>query len=238
MPMEKVNMIEIQSQNTAIIEKVGDNGIRMKIKINPDPNLHLFEIDNLIEDAWENHIKKYSRALWSTLDPLYPQTMQHLNREAKNNPIVFMTRRDGPTAWKESVDWLERYGIEDPMVYCIKPGEEKGDVCKKMGIKFIIDDSHRYAPELMMKGVSVIMPRYKYNARYLNNNAGYIKSQPSWMGNLYEAKGRNELAQLLRELRSLSDLLPSKLGFRRELIPPPRLGLGPFLLPLRFYKRK
>ena len=91
-----------------------------------------------------------------------------LNREARKHPIMFMTRRDGPGAWQETSSWLHRYGIDEPLVYCIKPGEEKGAVCKRMGIKVIIDDSHKYAPELINNGVTVIMPRYPYNSKFLN----------------------------------------------------------------------
>ena len=62
-----------------------------------------------IEYVWENVIKKVGYTLWNGLDPLFPDQMNALNRHALTEPIIFMTRRDGPTAWKETVDWLRRY---------------------------------------------------------------------------------------------------------------------------------
>jgi len=128
------------------------------------------ELDKLLEDAWENYIKKHGNSLWSGLKPLFPDAMEMLNKAAREHPIIFMTRRDGPGAWQETSSWLRRYGIDNPMIYVIKPGEEKGDVCRKLGIKTIIDDSPRYAPELLEKGINVVMPWWGYNEEYIDEN--------------------------------------------------------------------
>ena len=125
------------------------------------------ELTSLLEEAWENHIKVKSNVLWSKLEPLFPDTMEMLNKASREHPIIFITRRDGPGAWAETSSWLHRWGIDNPMVYVIKPGEEKGDVCRKMGIKTIIDDSPKYAPELLKKGISVVMPMWEYNNEFL-----------------------------------------------------------------------
>ena len=130
------------------------------------------ELNRLLEDAWENHIKKYGNSLWSSLKPLFPDTMEMLNKAAREYPIIFMTRRDGPGAWQETSSWLRRYGVDNPMIYVIKPGEEKGDVCRKMGIRIIIDDSPKYTPELISRGIYVIMPRWEYNKKFMDSYTG------------------------------------------------------------------
>lgn len=113
--------------------------------------------------------------------------MVTLNLFSREAPIIFMTRRDGPGAWQETSSWLRRYGIDNPMIYLIKPGEEKGDVCNRMGIKTIIDDSPKYAPELMSKGVDVIMPQWNYNKSFRNTYTSRTLSTLHPVNDLNEA---------------------------------------------------
>ena len=124
------------------------------------------DLKALIERAWEEHIKKRVNAIWSNLNPLFPETMEELNKHSKDHPVVFMTRRDGPSAWQETSAWLSHWGIDNPMVYIVKPGEEKSEACKKMGIDTIIDDSPIYAQELIDNDIMVIMPRWEYNKSF------------------------------------------------------------------------
>jgi hypothetical protein len=98
--------------------------------------------------------------------------MKTLNEQAGEHPIMFITRRDGPGAWQETVSWLHRWGIDNPLVYVCKPGEEKSAVCKRMKIETIIDDSPKYARELLDNDIQVIMPRWKYNEDFRVINFG------------------------------------------------------------------
>ncbi len=143
------------------------------------------DLKNLIEEAWEGNIKKKGNVLWSGLKPLFPDSMQMLNIVAREAPIVFMSRRDGPGAWQETSAWLHRYGVDDPMVYIIKPGEEKSDICKRMGIKTIIDDSPNYALLLLLNKINVIMPMWDYNKEFREER--WMSQQLFPVSNLNEA---------------------------------------------------
>ncbi len=147
-----------------------------------DNNPHL--ADDL-EYIWEEEIKVRPNIIWRKPEPLFPNAMSELNEYAKSEPIVFMTRRDGPMAWEETSDWLRKHGIEYPMVYVVGPGEEKGDVCKKLKMRTIIDDSPRNAVELLMKGINVVMPRWTYNEEF-------IKAYERKVDHLYVVKSLNE----------------------------------------------
>ena len=125
------------------------------------------QVSDDIEDVWESVIKKEGYTIWHSLDPLFPTSMTTLNQYAKKEPIIFMTRRDGPSAWKETSDWLTNHGIENPMVYVVKSGEEKSNICKKLGINTIIDDSPSNAANLLGSGINVIMPKWKYNRNFI-----------------------------------------------------------------------
>ncbi len=124
------------------------------------------ELKKLIERAWEDHIKTRNNSIWNSLNPLFPDTMEELNKHAREHPVVFITRRDGPGAWLETSEWLSRWGVDNPLVYVVKPGEEKSEACKKMGIDTIIDDSPTYAQELIDNDIMVIMPRWEYNKSF------------------------------------------------------------------------
>ena len=121
-----------------------------------------------LEKLWETKIKVIPDVIWGKLDPLFPNAMGNLRDYARFEPLIFMTRRDGPMAWEETVDWLRRYGVKNPMVYVIKSGEDKGTVCKKLGLNTIIDDGPKNAIELLMKGINVVMPEWSYNKTFIN----------------------------------------------------------------------
>ena len=143
------------------------------------------ELKMLIERAWEEHIKIRGNVLWSTLSPLFPDAMETLNKHAGKHPVMFITRRDGPGAWQETVSWLHRYGVDYPLVYVCKAGEEKSDICHRMRIDTIIDDSPKYAQELLDNDIQVIMPRWRYNKSFRTTNFTNEKLLP--VGNLEDA---------------------------------------------------
>ncbi len=147
-----------------------------------DNNPHLAED---LEYIWEKEIKVRPNIIWRNPEPLFPNAMENLNEYSLDEPIVFMTRRDGPRAWEETTDWLLKNGIDSPMVYVVGPGEEKGDVCKKLKMRTIIDDSPKNAVELLMKGINVIMPRWEYNKKF-------IKEFETKVDHLYIVSSLNE----------------------------------------------
>ena len=143
------------------------------------------ELRMLIERAWEEHIKIRGNVLWNTLSPLFPDAMEALNKHAGKHPVMFITRRDGPGAWQETVSCLHRYGVDYPLVYVCKAGEEKSDICHRMRIDTIIDDSPKYAQELLDNDIQVIMPRWRYNKSFRTINFTNEKLLP--VGNLEDA---------------------------------------------------
>ena len=150
------------------------------------PELPREEVSRLIESAW-NKIKSGTDSyFWcKDMEPLFPETMPLLARCAKEEPIIFITRRDGVNPWGDTILWLRRHDITNPLLYVVKPGEEKGDVCKKLGIDVIIDDAPKYADEILSHGHKLIMPIWKYNQDYLDEN---LLRQP----NLYAANTLGE----------------------------------------------
>ena len=132
------------------------------------PELKRIEVAMAIEEAWG--IIKNSSGFWNTMEPLFPETMELLAARAKQQPIIFITRRDGYDPWGDTTSWLRAHGIESPLVYVVGSGEEKGDICKTLGIDIIIDDSPKYADEILSHGHYLIMPSWKYNEKYRQDN--------------------------------------------------------------------
>lgn len=115
-----------------------------------------------VEEAWKVvRADPNSYLFWLGLDPMFDLT--YLRSVYREWPIVFMTRRDGGLAWFQTVQWLERHGMHEPLVYRIKSGEEKSEVCAKLGISTIIEDSPTYAQEALDAGMNVVLVTYQYN---------------------------------------------------------------------------
>jgi hypothetical protein len=104
------------------------------------------------------------------MEALFPKDMEFLSKLAEEEPIIFVTRRDGKCPWQDTTQWLVSNGIKNPLVYVVRPGEEKGDVCKKLGIDVIIDDSPKYGEEILSHGHTLIMPIWEYNSKFIENN--------------------------------------------------------------------
>jgi len=118
----------------------------------------------LIEMTW--HKIKNSRTFWSDAEPLFPDDMPLLAEMSDEQPLIFITRRDGIDPWGQTVGWLRKHGIREPLVYCVKSGEEKSDVMDKLGLQLIIEDSPKYVTEdLLPAGKSVILIDWQYNRR-------------------------------------------------------------------------
>ncbi len=118
--------------------------------------------DETIEEAWKIIRADPTKELfWLGLDPMYDLTyLKNVHREW---PVVFLTRRDGGLAWFQTMQWLEKYEIDEPLLYRVRGGEEKSEVCAKLGISTIIEDSPTYAQEALDAGMNVVLVTYQYN---------------------------------------------------------------------------
>lgn len=119
------------------------------------------------EEVW-THILN-SRNFWVSEEALFPNDMSFLASKHRDPqfPIIFLTRRDGVLPWEQTIRWLHRYDIHEPLVVRVQKGEEKGDWCRRLGIKVLIDDAPMNA-ERLGDGVKLIMPDWPYN-KHVNN---------------------------------------------------------------------
>ena len=118
----------------------------------------------IVEEAWRR-IKSTrgqgSCEFWLNPEPIAPlDKVRQLYREL---PLVFMTRRDGFVPWEQTMQWLRQHKIYEPLLIGIRPGEEKPELCAKLGISVIIDDSPKVVIQCLAAGMKVVMPSYEYN---------------------------------------------------------------------------
>ena len=117
--------------------------------------------DELNEQAWEwIHA---SPTFWRDLEPLFPDDMAYLASIARTKPVIFMTRREGLGVWEQTVLWLQNHGIEEPLVVRVRSGEEKWEICERMGIKVLIDDSPKTLVAAKEAGMDVLRVGWPYN---------------------------------------------------------------------------
>ncbi len=77
---------------------------------------------------------KTSPDFWANLDPKNPSVMHRIN--AIQNKI-FITNRPGIETLSQSVQFLESWGIEDPVVIV---GHEKGPIAVRENVIAVVDD--------------------------------------------------------------------------------------------------
>ncbi len=126
---------------------------------------------DLIEAAWDRVFGNWGEGqqFWYKMSPLHD--LSYLVQNYRKWPALFITRRDGDTAWFHTVKWLEKHGIEEPLVYRTVSGEEKVDVCKKFGIRILIDDDPKNVIRAVGSGIDTIMPLYPYNTGKVSPNS-------------------------------------------------------------------
>lgn len=159
----------------------------------------------IIEGTWEVIKNEEDTNFWLSLPPLFPREMAALVTVANEVPCVFITRRDGPKAWEQTIAWLQQYGITEPHVYRVKSGEEKSQICKRFGVSVMIEDCPQYAEELLQHGVPVEMVLWKYNEPWYEDNKsqyrrGMLGGTPSLARALYHGVERMKYgsAKILR----------------------------------------
>ena len=117
----------------------------------------------IVEEAWRRIKTDSNLGFWWNPEPI--GDLSKLEEIYRRLPIVFMTRRDGNNAWWDTLVWLRaKGGIAEPLLYRVHPGEEKHELCAKLGISVIIDDSPKVVEQCLKAGMKVIMPAYEYNS--------------------------------------------------------------------------
>lgn len=124
--------------------------------------------EELNEQAWAEIFK--SNSFWRDLEPLFPADLPYLQDSANGVPLVFLTRRDGMNPWGQTADWFRDYGIDEPLVVRLRSGEEKHDVCRRMGINAMIEDAPRYTEMALNDGMSVVLMSWPYNSHLSHPN--------------------------------------------------------------------
>jgi len=117
--------------------------------------------NKLNEKAWDwIHA---SPTFWRDLEPLFPDDIPYLASIARTEPVVFMTRREGLGAWEQTVLWLQNHGIEEPLVVRVRSGEEKWEICQRMGIRVLIDDNPKTLMAAKEAGMDALRIDWPYN---------------------------------------------------------------------------
>ena len=117
--------------------------------------------NKLNERAWKCVLG--SPAFWFSLEELFPRDTPLLRQLNRDVPLVFMTRRDGIQPWSQTVEWLGSRGIREPLVVRVRAGEEKHELCRRMGIKTIIDDNPKTLELCRDAGMKVVAMSWPYN---------------------------------------------------------------------------
>lgn len=111
---------------------------------------------------------KSDPSFWRKLDPLNPSIMKVIN-QIENK--VFITNRFGIDVQRQSVDFLEQWGVEDPLVIV---GSDKGPIAKEHNVIAHTDD---YLPNCVR--VRESLP----DAFIMLHSAPYnFDLQPTWDG--------------------------------------------------------
>ena len=123
--------------------------------------------------GWE--VLKKVENFWESLAPLAPPSVfQRIAAVHKTIPILFVTSRihtAGNSVQRQCVNWLEQYGIEDPLVI-VAGGDKKGrtgktnkaDIARVWNPYFIIEDGPQNALDYAAAGFEVALLDWPYTA--------------------------------------------------------------------------
>jgi len=125
--------------------------------------------EEVVEGTWRD-IERRGWNFWANLPLLFPKEMDSLRDAYRQWPIVFMTRRDWNYAYVQTIKALQAKGIDEPLVVRVQSGEEKSHWAKKLGISVVIEDSPKYAEELLDNGISVVLVQWPYNQEFEQAN--------------------------------------------------------------------
>lgn len=111
---------------------------------------------------------KHSGVFWKLLFP-FPNgyaDVEHLNILQKTHDIYFVTSRPGPTAKRETEEWLQGRGFNNPTVI-ICDSHSKADFVQAVGVDIVVEDR----PETLLNcslDVQKILVRRPWNVGYWN----------------------------------------------------------------------
>jgi len=121
-----------------------------------------------IDKGWE--IFDADPDSWVKFDPVNQEHWERFVKELNDNPlfdIYFITARrntGNASAMKKTVQWLEEHGWKNPQVIV---GENKGLICKALGIDIMIDDSGRNCADILevSKNTTPILMDYPHSRK-------------------------------------------------------------------------
>jgi hypothetical protein len=115
---------------------VGDSATQETWNFEDYPRLHLDKTKaSYTGPIWEG--VKSSPDFWATLDPMNISVMPRINRIENK---IFITNRPGINTKEQTEQFLETWGIENPIVIL---GSEKGPIAVREGVVAVIDDLYK-----------------------------------------------------------------------------------------------
>ena len=125
-----------------------------------------------IDYGWRTVEK--SPTFWYDLEPLAPLSVfRRLAAAHKDVPILFVTSREvgGDAAWGQSIRWLEKMGIKEPLVIRHVGRGRKGELVSIWNpIDMAIEDDPQQALAYARAGVEVALMDWPYTAGTVHPN--------------------------------------------------------------------
>ena len=101
---------------------------------------------------------------WYNHNPLFPDAHPELRAMHREQPIVFITRRQGHNAFEQTYHFLrDKCGIKEPLLYHTRAGEEKSGIAQKLGVSVAIEDNPKVIIDYAKHGIGVVAIDYPYN---------------------------------------------------------------------------
>ena len=120
--------------------------------------------DDIVREAWK--IANADPKFWLKLDPL-PGTTEAakvINTIQRKHQIIFLTRRSGVAAQRQTCEWLYGVGINYPNVITVNDADEKVPILQNLRARFFIDDRletmEAWYTHCHMNGISTNPPNY------------------------------------------------------------------------------
>ncbi len=132
-----------------------------------------------IDAIWEEILA--DSVFWLRLKPQEELDVERINKYARKNVLMYITNRSGYMAWEQSVTWLLRQGIREPLVVVTN---SKLKACRKYGLTVAIEDAPSNLKDL-----------YGY-VKTIKRNWPYNKTSPS----NYDADSLSEALDTLETL--------------------------------------
>lgn len=121
-----------------------------------------------ITDLTFDEYQKYASTVFTKLlkdTPLKPNVKKVLDELSKENEIYFITARLD-TCYKDAYKFSKEYLDKNKIPYkkIIANAEEKGKICKELGIDIFIDDGRNNCENVSIYGIKAILFENYYNS--------------------------------------------------------------------------